>query len=196
MIEKLNLGCGFRKQTGYLNVDCYPECEPELVLNLATTKWPWPDSSINTVLFEYSLEQMGASITEFCHVLQELYRVCASGAQVKILALHPRHDQFVNNPLCVHAVTPELFQSLSRKNNEMQVLGSSVLTMLAYKLSVDFSLVEHRYLLSPEFESAVAQGDQEAHLRRRMNLENNICQSIEMRVAVNKRPVHPHAWGV
>lgn len=39
----LNLGCGNDYQNEAWNVDAVPDCNPDEVVNLAETPWPWPD---------------------------------------------------------------------------------------------------------------------------------------------------------
>jgi hypothetical protein len=50
---KLNMGCGFNKREGYLNLDLSPECHPNLVCDLESLPWPWKDDSVDQVLFNH-----------------------------------------------------------------------------------------------------------------------------------------------
>jgi|GEM_PF-1906114 len=38
---KLNIGCGFNKIDGYVNVDAFPDCSPDVLWDLETTPWPF-----------------------------------------------------------------------------------------------------------------------------------------------------------
>ena len=37
---KFNMGCGFKKLEGYVNVDKYPECSPDMQFDLEVLPWP------------------------------------------------------------------------------------------------------------------------------------------------------------
>lgn len=42
----LNMGCGHNKMPGWLNVDAFPECNPDVVCDLENLPWPWPNDSV------------------------------------------------------------------------------------------------------------------------------------------------------
>ena len=41
---KLNLGCGFDKREGWLNVDNFTACEPDQLLDIEATPWDLPST--------------------------------------------------------------------------------------------------------------------------------------------------------
>ena len=57
---KLNLGCGFDKRDGWLNVDNFPECEPDQRLDIEQTPWDLPSNAFEHVLVKHVLEHVGA----------------------------------------------------------------------------------------------------------------------------------------
>ena len=52
----LNLGCGFQHKKGFINVDAYEVCKPDMVWNLNDQPWPWEDNSIDHILMAHVLE--------------------------------------------------------------------------------------------------------------------------------------------
>jgi len=184
---KLNLGCGFQKKEGYINVDISPSFMPDLQLDLATEKWPWKDSSVSECHFEYSLEQMGTTIKELEHVHKELFRVCQVGAKVFITAFHPRSDQFFLNPSCTQRISPDFFHLLSMQRNLTMIANAASNDVLGMKWGVNFDVPRFKYLISPNFQADVESGRiSEAEIRRRMVYENNICQAFEVDLVVLK----------
>ena len=67
-MNELNLGCGFDKREGWVNADHFPECQPDLLLNIESTPWPIADSSYD-VLMKHVLVHLGASFTEFTAIM-------------------------------------------------------------------------------------------------------------------------------
>jgi hypothetical protein len=185
---KLNLGCGHNKLAGYINVDSAPECQPDLVCNLDHTPWPWQDSSVAQVVLFHALEHMGATSSGFFALMQELYRVCQPGAIVKITVPHPRHDNFLNDPTHVRAITPTLLGLFSRANCDMWQAQGASNTPLAHYLNVDFEVVRAEVKLDEPYASALANGQLKAEdagmlLRER----NNIATEFGIDLRVNKQ---------
>jgi len=69
---KLNLGCGFRKQDGYINIDIDPRFDPDLVLDI-TSGLPYKDDSVDEVRAVDFLEHI--PIGRVIPVIEDIYRV-------------------------------------------------------------------------------------------------------------------------
>lgn len=69
---KLNLGCGDRIMPGYIGVDIVPPADQ--IVDLAGP-WPWPDSSVDTVLAYSVFEHLPDKL----HTMNELWRVLKPG---------------------------------------------------------------------------------------------------------------------
>lgn len=184
---KLNLGCGFRKKDGFVNVDLASHCESDVVCDLAREKWPWENSSVEEVHFEFSLEQMGETRQELFHVIKELYRVAKHECKVNILCLHPRHDQFVNDPLNTHRLSVEFFQFLSMKQNLAAIGQGQLGHSWALENEVNFEMAGFTSLLDHDIHAMMTSGQiSEDQVRTRMRFENNICRAYEIRLSVVK----------
>lgn len=75
---KLNLGCGYRKIDGWINIDNRPEVEPDLVCDVIEGL-PFPDSHVDAVLATDFLEHI--PIGKTVQVVEEIYRVLKPGGK-------------------------------------------------------------------------------------------------------------------
>lgn len=149
---KLNLGCGFNKLVGYVNVDMYDSCAPDIVANLEKVPWPFDSNSVTEVIFNHSLEHIGHSTEVFLNMMKELYRVCAADAKIQINVPHPRHDNFLGDPTHVRVITPQMLTLFSKKlNRHWQEVGAANSPLGIY-LDIDFEIenlvhiLEERYM--------------------------------------------------
>jgi hypothetical protein len=182
---RLNLGCGHNKLPGYINVDSAIECRPDLLCNLDLIPWPWPNNSVSEIVLFHALEHMGATTNGFLAIMREIYRVCQPDAIVKITVPHPRHDNFLNDPTHVRAITPALMGLFSRANCDLWQAQGASNTPLAHYLNVDFEVVRAEVKLDEPYLSALANGqlgadDAQMLLRERNNVATEY--SIDLRV--------------
>jgi hypothetical protein len=139
---KFNMGSGRRKRPGYVNVDAEPQSEPDEVVDLEVTPWPWPDSCASEVLFNHSLEHMGGDPKVFLAIMSELYRIAKNGCVVQINVPHPRHDNFIGDPTHVRAITPKLLELFDQTRNRQAEEANGAQTPFGLYLGVDFELVK------------------------------------------------------
>jgi len=184
---KLNMGCGARKEPGFLNVDITRDCSPDVIWDMEKTPWPWESNSTDSVLFSHSLEHVGADPQVFKEIIQELYRVCTNGAEVLIRVPHPRHDDFLTDPTHVRAITSGTFSMLSRRQNEAWIKVGSGHTPLAFYWGVDFEIKKVEYNPDEPFRTQFMEGkissEQLAVVARE---RNNVIKEISISLAVLK----------
>lgn len=163
---KLNLGCGMRKRDGYVNVDASPICRPDLVLDLETTPWPWPDGTVGEVVLTHVLEHLGQQPAVYLGIMKELWRVCADGAHIHIEVPHPRSDEFLGDPTHVRSITADGLALFSHRNNaEYERIGAAN-TPLGRYLGIDFELVSSSLVPKKHWLDRLQQGAiTEAELR-------------------------------
>ena len=184
---KLNLGSGFKKKKDFLNVDKFEHSQPDHLWDLTKTPWPWDDQSVDEIHFEFSLEQMGTTPADLLNVLQETYRVCKHDAKIQILFLHPRHDQFYLNPLCVHRLSPEFFQNLSVQHNLKMIPMGSHDDNLGLMLGVNFEITNMKPHIDQSFHADFEAGKiTEQEIFYRMRFENNICHVVQLEMKALK----------
>lgn len=143
---KLNLGCGFNKLEGWVNVDKVLECTPDVHLNLELFPWPWPESSVAEVMLIHVLEHIGPNPSIYLDFVKELWRVSQPGTPITILVPHPRSDEFLWDPTHVRAITPEGLRMFSQARNRELILRNNPETPLGLYLGVDFEISEVKYI--------------------------------------------------
>jgi predicted SAM-dependent methyltransferase len=137
---KLNLGCGFDKREGWLNVDNFPECEPDRMLDIEQLPWDLPTDGFDHVLMKHVLEHVGAAFDQFAGVMRELYRILKPNGVLEIHVPHFRHDTYWSDPTHVRAFTPLTFEMMSKRRNREWMEAHANYTMLGFVMDVDFEL--------------------------------------------------------
>lgn len=137
---RLNLGCGFHKLDGYVNVDKEPACEPDEIVDLEDLPWPFKDSTAEEVLLIHALEHLGQTNEAYLAIIQELYRVAVPDARISITVPHPRHDEFLIDPTHVRPILPEQFHLYSKRRNREALERGLAQTPLGLYLDVDFEV--------------------------------------------------------
>lgn len=143
---KINLGSGYKRIDGFLNVDADKNCNPDYLVNLETDVLPFEDSTVDYVIAQHILEHIGPG---FFHLLQELYRVCSDGAIIDITVPHYLHVIYAADPTHKRPITTEGMRLFSKKHNlnEIDRQGSS--STLALMYNVDFEIVDSSYVIDP-----------------------------------------------
>lgn len=92
---KLDLGCGTRKQEGFLGVDAMKFPGVDLVFDLRKP-WPWATGSVQEVYSSHFLEHLtGAERVPF---FNELYRVLTDGGVARIICPNWSHERAYGDP--------------------------------------------------------------------------------------------------
>ena len=84
---RLNLGCGYSKLDGWVNVDLFEICEPDVIHDL-NEPFPWEDNSIEQIVAIHTMEHLHNWWGAFC----ECARVLEPGGTVEIRVPHPGSD--------------------------------------------------------------------------------------------------------
>lgn len=181
---KLNLGCGERHIPGYVNVD---RCgTPDVTHDLEKFPWPWEDNAVEEVLMTHVLEHLGATTEVFLAIMKELYRVCKNGARIQVTVPYPRHDDFINDPTHVRALTAESFVLFSKaKNREWRnTYANSPLGIYA---DVDFEVIDIKYTPDGIWLEKLAKNEcTNDDVFTANRLYNNVIRQIQVTVKVVK----------
>ena len=172
---RLNLGCGFDKKADWINVDKSPLSEPDQLVDLEATPWPWEDDSAQEIQLRHVLEHLGATTDGYLAIIKELWRICKPGAQVRIVVPHPRHDHYLNDPTHVRPITVQGLEMFSQKRNREWRKKGIPNTPLGLYLGVDFEIVSFDVLPDEPWRSRLQKGKiNSAELQEAMRLYNNV----------------------
>jgi SAM-dependent methyltransferase len=176
---KLNLGCGFNKKDGFVNVDKFAACAPDRVVDLEQFPWPFETSSVDEIHLIHVLEHLGASADLFLGIIKELYRVCRPGALIRIEVPHPRHDTFLDDPTHVRVVTPGTLSLFSKANcRDWQARGGAN-TPLALYIDVDFEIRSNEMVLEQTYLDMLMSGQKtEAEILELTRAQNNVVREL------------------
>ncbi len=196
---RLNIGCGFKRRDGYVNVDSWDGCNPDALFTADVDVWPFPDSSVAGLLFEHSMEHMGETLAGFRHLIREAYRVCANGAEVEVIVPHWRHDSFAHDPTHVRVITPFTLGMLDRDRNRQARLAGDSESQLGLMWGVDFEFVQGVFVSDPAKETSPVIGflrdgiqagprpmDPSAVTADMISLFGNVLQEIRMTLRIHK----------
>ena len=103
---KLDLGCGTRKQEGFVGVDCRDFDGVDWIINIGRDRWPFDDASAGEAYCSHVLEHL--TQPERCHFFNELYRVMAPGARITIITPHWASNRAYGDPTHVWPPVSEM----------------------------------------------------------------------------------------
>lgn len=187
---KLNLGCGFLKIDGYVNIDYEELCAPDLCINLEDP-WPFDDNSVSEIRAHHTLEHLGATYEKFLFVLKEMYRVSQHQATWHIRVPHWQHDNFYHDPTHVRVITPQTLRMYDQTRNMHDFETGGHESKLGLFSNIDIELVKHQYIANEPWNTQLANGTlHEEDMQSIGQNYINACQEIHMEVLVHKPQRH------
>ena len=187
-LRKLNLGCGYDKREGFVNADNFPDCQPDVNLNIEQTPWQLENDSFDYVLMKHVLEHVGADFKTFKNVMSELYRITAHDGVIEIQVPHYKHETYWSDPTHVRAFTPLTFKMMSKRQNDLWIKSRANYTMLAYVLNVNFEVIQASYIYDRIWYEKVARGEiTKDQLREMGNNQWGVIKELHIQIKAIKK---------
>lgn len=175
---KLNIGCGYNKHDGFINIDKDKNCNPDLVLDISKDKLPFEDNSVDIVLATHVLEHIGEG---YFHLIKEIYRVCKNGSQFVVAVPHPRHDNFFGDPTHVRVIVPEQFRLMNKELNDQWIAEGWANSCLGHYLNVNYEIKNLEYMPDDQYKHL-----SEKELYKIHKMYNNVISEYRMIIEVIK----------
>lgn len=191
---KLNIGCGFKKLDNHWNVDIEPKCNPDQVLDLEQTPWPYEDNFFEKIVADNILEHVGQDPKVFTNIIKEMYRVSKPDAEWYICIPHHRCDLYYDDYTHVRMLTPKTFRMFDQQVNVQSIdRGLSDSTFGLYH-EVDLEVFDVTYNLVNFWKSQVDDGMLgHKELDIKLNTMSNVAESVNIFIRVHK-PARFNNW--
>ncbi len=183
-ILKLNLGCGYNKLDGYINVDIDKKCKPDVITDLEK-KLPFKDSSVDEIIMFHVLEHLGQDTKTYLNIWKEFYRILKDQGVIKITVPHYQHENFHHDPTHVRKVTPIGIDMFSQERNMYTIQTKGNETTLGLQCGVDIGVTEVGYDLMPNFEKEM-KGKSQSYIQHEISIRNNVCYQIQIHAKAHK----------
>jgi hypothetical protein len=142
---KLNLGCGYKKEEGFVNVDEDEHAHPDVVHDISVTPWPFEENSVDEILLTHVLEHIAPDPKDYLSFWKEMYRVCVNDAAITIAVPYWRHDNFFHDPTHIRPITPVGIAMFDQVRNQTAILNNDGESKLGLRIGVDFELMAVKY---------------------------------------------------
>jgi len=112
--QKLNIGCGVKKEKDAWNIDSNPDVEPDEVIDI-TKPIPYEDNSFDKVIADYVLCQIRGR-DELIIAINEIHRVLKEDGVFELRVPNVEHVEAFRDPMDCRYFTPETFDYFDYKH--------------------------------------------------------------------------------
>ena len=180
---KINLGSGYKRIDGFLNVDDDPLVSPDFLCNIEKEKLPFDDNSVEEIRAHHIFEHIGAG---FIPLMQEIYRVSKHDAILDILVPHHFHDNYYSDPTHCRPITVGGMYMFCQKTNKehIEMYGSNSGIGLKYNINFEMVWFDFEYdqfyiemvdRMKKKIEDETITHDEHFMFRRLMREANNVA---------------------
>lgn len=179
---KINIGGGYKRYEGFLNLDHDPMSNPDHIVDLEHDKLPFEDSTVEEVKAYHILEHIGDG---FFHLMKELYRVCCDQAVIDIQVPHHRSEVWYGDPTHVRFITVDNLRLFDKKYNDWHIIQWNSSSGFGNKLNVDFEIFDYSFIPNEDWKMRFREMTQEQIIEVSKNF-NNVYYETHIKLMVRK----------
>lgn len=184
---RLNMGSGFRKVNDYWNVDIEPRCNPDEILDLEKTPWPYEDNFFEKIMADNILEHLGQNPRIFTEIIKEMYRVSKDQAEWIINVPHHRCDNYYDDYTHVRALTPRTFMMFDQATNHETIKNNMSHSTFGLNHGVDIEVFDVNFRIINIWREQQSQGMlAPQQLQIKLNTLANVAESVDIFCRVHK----------
>jgi hypothetical protein len=181
------MGCGFKKLNDHWNVDLEKKCNPDQVVDLEVTPWPYEDNFFERITADNILEHLGQSPRQFTNIMKEMYRVSQDQAEWYICVPHHRCDLHWDDYTHVRTLTEKTFRMFDQAVNVDSIRRGLSNSTFGIMHDIDIEVVDVSYNLINYWKELQQEGMIGAkQLNINLNTMSNVCESVNIFVRVHK----------
>jgi ubiquinone/menaquinone biosynthesis C-methylase UbiE len=143
---KYDIGCGQRKQQGFIGVDCVAMPGVDIVCDLEKCPWTFAgDNSVNEVYCSHFIEH----VHEIHRFMDEIYRILKVGGKCTVIAPYYSSIRAMQDPFHVRPISEASFLYYNKGWRDVNKLDH-------YGIKADFDF-EYAYTWHPDFVNKAAE---------------------------------------
>jgi hypothetical protein len=187
VIKRLNLGCGNKKVENFVNVDKSAFVNPDEVVDLNVTPWPWKDNEFSHIFAKDILEHLGNTGEDFINIIKEMYRVSDNGAIWEIQTPHWRSDTAISDPTHKRSLTVAMFDLFNKRLALERTKNGATESMLAFDEDIDIEVCDSNFEFTEPFKERISKNSiSPEELDYALNHLNNVALATRILIQVHK----------
>ena len=191
VVKRINLGSGLDNLDGFLNVDISSFNQPDSVVDLNVTPWPWKDNEFSHVMAKNVLNYLGDTTDDFIRIIKELYRVSDHGAIWEVEIPHWRCDIALDDVKAKRVLTLGSFMMFNQKVMYHRLENNMTNSIMCYEEDIDLEMCDVQFEYLDHWNSKLKNGEiTDEELNVALNTHNNVALSVKMLMQVKKPARH------
>jgi|SRR5215469_13806335 len=148
---RLNLGCGYKRQEGWIGVDSADAVKPDILWDLEKTPWPFSTETVDEIAMIHSLEHMGRETETFTAICQEAYRILKVGGLWLVVFPDVYNDNFWGDPTHCRPITVGMLGLLSQEQNKKFIANNWANSAYGIHIGVNFKTTDIKCLFTSDW---------------------------------------------